>query len=157
MLRKQQASQEMAAGSSKETVSEPANEEKVESSNEPVVTPSVETPPTFNPHKLICGLETFLVNENIAKAEILWRLQSVSVHFSMSAVGKTTEIFAVMFPDSQIAKMTYTIVHGLGPNFQLQVRNDVRDRDCFAVSFDESLNKTSYTKNGFCSEILEQR
>ncbi|KAJ8879874.1 hypothetical protein PR048_020491 [Dryococelus australis] len=46
MLRKQQASQEMATGSSKETVSEPVNEEKIESANEPVVTLSVESPPT---------------------------------------------------------------------------------------------------------------
>ncbi|KAJ8891967.1 hypothetical protein PR048_004532 [Dryococelus australis] len=125
MLRKQQASQEMTAGSSKETVFEPVNEEKVESANEPVLTPSVESLSKLNPHKLKRGLETILVKENITKAEILWCLQSGSVHSSMSAARKTTEIFAVMFPDSQIAKgfalvrakMTYTIVHGLGPYF----------------------------------------
>ncbi|KAJ8890208.1 hypothetical protein PR048_009716 [Dryococelus australis] len=128
--------------------------QKVESANEPVVTPSVESPPTLNPRKLKCGLQTFFVKENITTKQKYFGVYNVSVHSSMSAAKISVVFPAAMFPDSQIAKgialerakMTHTIFYRLGPYFQLQVRNDVSDSDCFAVSFDESLTKITQTQ-----------
>ena len=64
-------------------------------------------------------------------------------------------VFAVMFPDSKIAKNSslgrtkygYSINYGLGPYFKGLTIHDIKKTDVFCVSFDESLNSDPVFRN----------
>ena len=93
----------------------------------------------------------FYEKDEITKAEIRWCLQTVSSHFSQSAAGACSELFKIMFPDSEIAqgitlgrsKVAYIITYGLGPFFRRELLDDYDASLPFSAAFDESLNKIS--------------
>ena len=98
-------------------------------------------------------LDTFIVNSDTIKAEIIWSLKSVMNGFSNRANDELHETFAAMFPDSQIAKSfslartksMYTVVYGLAPHFKSVLLSDLERSDIHVFSFDESLNEVTQT------------
>lgn len=121
-------------------------ESSVEGTVESMVVP---LPPTVDvPHTQARGqIASYLIKEDVSKAEILWTLRTVTAHNSNKSNEHITEIFKAMFPDSQIAakftcgeKMTaYMSVFGLSEHFIALLKEEVNG--CFAILFDESLNK----------------
>lgn len=95
------------------------------------------------------GMDRFIEKDKVTRAEIIWCLQTISCHLSLSAAGQCTDTFRLMFEENSTAKgmalarnkMGYTILHGLGPFFRAQLLNDIPQDECFVVAFDESLNK----------------
>ena len=86
-------------------------------------------------------------------AEVLWAMKVVMSHYSMNSCEGVAELFATMFPDSNIAKRftcaptkcAYLIRFGLAPYFKNKLVDAVREAACYTISFDESLNKVSQT------------
>jgi hypothetical protein len=97
------------------------------------------------------GLQSFIIKDNVTKAEILWCLQTVVTHKSARMSEKDVALFAKLFPDSEIAKkmqlkrskIGYSIVYGIAPFFKTQLNKDISQCKYFSVGFDESLNKVS--------------
>lgn len=97
------------------------------------------------------GLKTFIFNENVSKAEILWTIQSVITHKSLRTAGRDVSIFSKMFPDSEIAKrmqlqrdkIGYLIAYGVGPYFSSELIKCIIKCEFVVLGFDESLNKVA--------------
>lgn len=95
------------------------------------------------------GISSFLVAENVTRAEILWTLHTVATHYSVRSAAKSVELFPLMFTDSQIAarmklqrtKLGYLLLHGLAPHFHQELIKELKDCSDIVVGFDESLNK----------------
>jgi len=89
--------------------------------------------------------------DEVTEAEILWCLQAVVKHFSLSGAGSCTDVFKRMFKKCSTAqdmtlkkdKMGYVITYGLGPHFRQKLFDDIHPDHPFSVSYDESLNKIS--------------
>lgn len=116
------------------------------------VSPNPESVPVSSqPASQRRGIEYFIERDKTTKAEILWCLQTVSCHLSLSTAAKCVNAFKLMFEDSAAAKslalgytkIAYLIVHGLAPFFRKEILDDISKGDYFVVSFDESLNKIS--------------
>ena len=68
-------------------------------------------------------------------------------HFSYNSAADITDVFRAMFPDSAIVqimnygptKLSYLICFGIAPYFKQQLRNELKEAQCFVISFDESL------------------
>lgn len=97
------------------------------------------------------GLKSYLLNDDVTKAEIVWTLESIATHSSMRAAARNVGIFSYMFPDSQIAakmqlqrdKLGYLTTYGLAPYFNDQLRSTINSCEHFVLGFDESLNKVA--------------
>lgn len=97
------------------------------------------------------GLKTFIVNDSVTKAEILWCIHTVITHKSLRTAGKDISLMTLMFPDSEIAKKVklqkdkvgYTLVYGISPYFKKELCDKLSKCDYVVVGFDESLNKVS--------------
>lgn len=48
------------------------------------------------------GLKKYLLNDQVAKAELLWCTQTVMTHKSMSTAGKDVKIIKLMFPEHDV-------------------------------------------------------
>lgn len=96
------------------------------------------------------SLKKYMLNESVAKAEILWCIQTVMTHKSMNTAGKDVNVLKLMFPEHDVIKklelqrlkIGYTVVFGLAPHFKSQLLAEIA-KSKFVVSFDESLNKIS--------------
>ena len=98
--------------------------------------------------------------ENVWKSQILWALSAVRTHQSLNSAGGKGDLFRAMFPDSAIAqdfnklsdtKLNYIINHGLAPYFEMQIMQELAPKGPrlppkFTSCFDESFNKSSYSK-----------
>ena len=70
-------------------------------------------------------------------------------HFSFRSCAELSELFQVMFSDSEIAseftlgktKCSYLINYGLAPYFKDPLLREINTSEFFSLSFDESLNK----------------
>ena len=75
-------------------------------------------------------------------------MKSVLSHFPFCVTTHMGGLFENMFPDSAIAKkfacgntkMDYFICFDTGPYFREKLLLKIKEADCLAVSFDESLN-----------------
>nr|XP_042895723.1 uncharacterized protein LOC122268899 [Parasteatoda tepidariorum] len=109
----------------------------VESLNDPILS----TPSTRQ------GLESFLLRDDVTKAEILWCLHTVVTHKSVRMLEKDVELFQLLFPDSKIAKsiklkkskIAYSILYGIAPYFKTELITNISKCEFFTVGFDESL------------------
>lgn len=95
----------------------------------------------------------------------------VMTHMSLRTAANAVKLFPRMFPDSNVArniqlnkdKVSYTICFGLTPFFQDKLLNYLRQLRFFTVSFDESLNKVTQSKQMdiiiryWCSEKSQVR
>ena len=117
------------------------------STNIPSCTMSTVAPKIQQP--LILPHET--LRDNITRAEIMYAFKLVASHSSMNFSNKSGELFAAMFPDSEIAKgfkmsndkAAYIINHGLGPYYERNINDIMCNSEFLVAQFDESLNKVS--------------
>jgi hypothetical protein len=73
------------------------------------------------------GLPSFMVKDTVTRAEIIWAVNGVMSHASLRDSAGASELFHVMFPDSEIAshfkmqkdKSAYVVTYGLGPFFRI--------------------------------------
>ncbi len=88
----------------------------------------------------------FVSKEGALRAEVRWVLKLVYNHYSYKSSEDTKEVFADMFPDSQIVhqfacgekKAAYMSVFGLAEHFKHMLMDSVKGP--FVILFDESLN-----------------
>ena len=88
------------------------------------------------------------------KAEVLWTMKMVTSHYSCKSSEKTSDLFRLMFPDSEIAasfacgetKSRYLITFGLAPHFSELMLKNVRSSKNYVLLFDESLNHKNQLK-----------
>ena len=96
-------------------------------------------------------LEECIGGSGSTKSEIVWILNSVVCGLSARSSTNLGNAFAVMFPNSKIAKNIsqgrtkygYSINHGLGPCFKGLTIYDIKKTDVLSVSFDENLNSAT--------------
>ena len=96
-------------------------------------------------------LTRYVCSEDVLRAEILYALCQVKKQASLRCFSELSDIFPLMFIDSEIAKkmkmhkdkLSYSITYGLGPYFQCELASDVRKSEFYSVAFDESLNKVA--------------
>lgn len=94
-------------------------------------------------------ISKYFINNQVTKAEIVWYLHTVMTHSSFRSNSDLSEIFRIMFPDSNIAKMlhlkkdktAYTICFGLAPFFRKELFTIISSLETFVICFDEPLNK----------------
>lgn len=99
-------------------------------------------------------MSKFLLNDEVITAEIIWAINQIMTHSSGRSFGACSDIFKIMFKDSEIAskfsmhkdKLGYVVTYGLGPFFQNELANKVKACPYFSVSFDESLNDVAQKK-----------
>lgn len=92
-------------------------------------------------------------NERL-KAEILWTLKSAESHYSCRSSEGVSDLFRLMFPDSEVAsqfkcgetKCRYLLTFGIAPHFSELLRGTVKASDGFVLLFDESLNHKTQLK-----------
>lgn len=94
-------------------------------------------------------LSSFLLKEEVSRAEIIWCIQTLMTHKSMRSAGSDVQLFKKMFSDSQIAikmelqrsKIAYSILYGIAPYYKNRLMESIASCDHFVIGFDESLNK----------------
>ena len=93
-------------------------------------------------------MSKFTLTKHQHKAEILWALKTITSHFSYNSSTNIADVFRAMFPDSAIAqkmncgptKLSYLICFGIAPYFKQQLLKELKEAQCYVISFDESLN-----------------
>lgn len=121
----------------------------------PSSTVNDQTPPTpsltANKHVVVSIQPSIRLQQRseVTRAEIYWSISRVINHSSTRSAEKDTELFPLMFPDSEIAsqmsmkkdKIAYTVTYGLGPHFQRELLDVIQKKKILTLSFDESVNK----------------
>ena len=96
-------------------------------------------------------MERMVVPNQVTEAEIRWALKMVQGHASFNSCNHLSELFGVMFKDSEIAtkfklgpdKARYLICFGLAPYYMDTLIR--RFFPCkFTLSFDEAFNKINH-------------
>ena len=90
----------------------------------------------------------FALQKEQHKAETLWVLKCVMSHFSFSSSTDITDIFMAMIPDGVSAqklrfgpkKLFYLICFGITPYFKQKLIVELKETQCFDISFDETLD-----------------
>ena len=75
-------------------------------------------------------------------------MKTVMSPFSYNSATKIANVFRAMFPDSAIAqklncgptKLSYLICFGIASYFKQQLLKELKEAQCYVISFDESLN-----------------
>ena len=83
------------------------------------------------------------------KAEISWSLQVLMSNYSFNSCANKSDLFAVMFENSQIVqssslgstKLSYNITFGLAPYVKNLLLESVDEVIYHSLSFDESYNR----------------
>ena len=99
----------------------------------------------------------FAIRNEQHEAEILWGLYCVMFHLSFNSSADITNIFKAIFPDSAVIqkmkfgpnKLPYLICFGIAPYFKQQLLMELKEIQCFVISFAESLT------NEFCKEQMD--
>ncbi|XP_060761026.1 uncharacterized protein LOC132870980 [Neoarius graeffei] len=98
-------------------------------------------------------LRTTLGSTPTMKAEVLWTLHTVAQHQSYNGNEGVSELFKLMFPDSDIAqsfrcgadKTAYIAKYGLAIHIKDELMSKI-NQSPFVLMFDESMNVTTKTK-----------
>lgn len=99
------------------------------------------------------SLTEFVTRSDSLKAEVIWAMKVVKSHYSFNSCTDSQEVFAEMFPDSEIAKQfscgerkcSYLCNFGIAPYFREQLKSQIKKGSSYVLLFDESMN--SKTKN----------
>ena len=91
--------------------------------------------PTATPKGTSRTLDTMLIDSSVLQAEVRLALKVVMSRYSKSSCNNITELFKIMFLDSDIVKSftcaktkcRYMIVYGLAPYFQSCLLDDLED------------------------------
>ncbi|XP_077085755.1 uncharacterized protein LOC143737776 isoform X2 [Siphateles boraxobius] len=117
---------------------------------------STTSTPRLGPHSSSAtpaiDLRVAFGSEPTLKAEVLWVLHTVTRHQSYSANEEIGELFQTMFPDSDIAKSfrcgkdktSYITRFGIADFIKRELISKITGP--FVLMFDESLNRTTKTK-----------
>ena len=81
-------------------------------------------------------------DSSVRQAEVRWALEVVMSRYSKSSCNDVTELFKIMFPDSDIAnsftcaktKFRCMIVYGTTPYFQSRLLDDLKDSTSHVIS-----------------------
>lgn len=84
----------------------------------------------------------------------MWTLKVVTSHYSFHSCTDLQQVFAQMFPDSEIAqkftcgekKCAYLCYFGIAPYIKQLLKDAIADQDGFVLLFHESLNKVTRNK-----------
>ena len=119
------------------------------------MTKSNEVQPSTSTSVVALSQVTYEINsysstEVVLEADICWVLKMTLSHFSVD----TCSDFSQMFPDCNIAKIfaccatkaAYLISFGLAHYFLAELIKDIRRSNCYAISFDECLDKVTQTE-----------
>ena len=95
------------------------------------------------------AVNSFVVKEDVQKAEIRWALTTTSAHISDRAAEKLANSFPTMFHDSAIAnkmamhkdKHAYLVNYGLSKYIGDQVTDEISKSHYLSFSYDEAMNK----------------
>ncbi|KAJ8031243.1 hypothetical protein HOLleu_27914 [Holothuria leucospilota] len=115
----------------------------------------VPTTSTVSPSKSVpststtANISSHFTTDTVLKSEVLWTLKVVESHYSFHSAENSSDLFALMFPDSEIAsrfkcgenKTAYLSTYGLGPYFKSLLKEKVKMAGSYVLLFDESLNK----------------
>ncbi|KAG8175678.1 hypothetical protein JTE90_010153 [Oedothorax gibbosus] len=94
---------------------------------------STESPKVSQPR----GMKSFMLNDAVTKAEILYAIESVMNHSSLSAAARNVLLFPTMFPDSVIAsKMIAQRAIDLLPSLKSFVTEIEKDKSISSKSYD---------------------
>ena len=93
--------------------------------------------------------DTMMIKTATLKAEIIWSLEVLMSNYLFKSCANKSDLFAVMFEDSQIAqsfslgstKRSYNITFGLAPCVKNLLLESVDEVKYYSLSFDESYNK----------------
>ena len=93
-------------------------------------------------------IDTMMIKTATLKPEIIWSLEVLMSNYSFNSCAYKSDLFAVMFEDSQIAqsfslgstKLSYNITFGLAPYVKNLLPESV-DEVKYSLSFDESYNR----------------
>lgn len=96
-------------------------------------------------------MNKFIQSECTLKSEIIWSIDTVMQHRSIRSAERSAELFKIMFPDSETAKLFqlgrtkigYQLLYGIAPYFQNLLKTILNQANHVVVGFDESLNKVS--------------
>ena len=94
-------------------------------------------------------VDSMIISVGSCHAEILWAIKIVMSKFSFNSCKKMGELFCVMFPDNEIAKIfklgpskcAYLITYGIAPYFKNLLQQAVKAAPYFVASFDECSNR----------------
>ena len=90
-----------------------------------------------------------MIKTETLKSEIIWSLEVLMSDYSFRSCANKSNLFAVMFEDSQIAqsfslgstKLSYNITFGLAPYVKNLLLESVDEVIYYSLSFDESYNR----------------
>lgn len=97
---------------------------------------------------LLKGLDhAFSVQELTSRAECIYALKCVKSNFSLNSNDENNDMFKLMFPDSEVAKLyamhsskcTYVLTHGIAPYLKKTISRDA-SKAPFTYLFDETTN-----------------
>ena len=92
--------------------------------------------------------QSCFIKQNAIKAEIMWALEVIMSNYSYRSCASKSELFSVMFNDSDIAKdfslgktkLSYNICYGIAPHFRGMLIDCLKEVPFYSLSFDESYN-----------------
>ena len=92
--------------------------------------------------------QSCFIKQNTIKAEIMWALEVIMSNYSYRSCASKSELFSVMFNDSDIAKdfslgktkLSYNICYGIAPHFRGMLIDCLKEVPFYSLSFDESYN-----------------
>ncbi|XP_062864866.1 uncharacterized protein LOC134326630 isoform X2 [Trichomycterus rosablanca] len=98
-------------------------------------------------------IKSFVSPPETQKAEVMWVLHTVMRHNSFKSNEEISEVFAAMFPDSQLAKSfscgenktAYIAKYGIASFIKKELSRSVSEKP-YVIMFDESMNKTTKNK-----------
>ena len=108
----------------------------------------IPTPPAPTASGPSTTLSSFISNDTVLEAEIMWCLKTVMSHYSQNSCTDSGKLFQRMFPDSAIAqkfecgktKNGYLIRFGLAQHFFSELMKKIHTGDpVYVISFDESM------------------
>ena len=85
-------------------------------------------------------IQEFVVNEAVTDAEVMWALEVVLCEYSFNSIQDSK--IALSFACGR-TKCMYIIKFGLAPYFKDRLLDALKESSYYAVSFDESYNKTA--------------
>ena len=105
-------------------------------------------------------IDTMMIKTATLKAEIIWSSEVLMSNYSFNSCANKSDLFAVVFEDSQIAqsfslgstKLSYNITFGLAPHVKNLLLESVDEVKCYSLLFDESYNRI--TKKGQMSLLI---
>ena len=94
-------------------------------------------------------IDPMMIKTATLKAEMIWSLEVVMSNYSFNSCANKSDLFAVMFEDSQIAqsfslgstKLSYNITFGLAPYVKNLLLGSVDEVKYYSLSFEESYDK----------------